>query len=136
MSEMERLAPRLGIKSPALRRWIALGFTAMLFGFEHMRVGPPWGQSIRELIFVVSLGLLFGILVMLSTNLHFVGGVHAWINWLLLGAAPFFVNAAGRAALPPGTYIGVALILAFVMTYAFRQWRLTSGQAIPCPDRP
>ena len=60
---------------------------------------------------------------MVSRNLHFVAAVHAWINWLLLGAAPYFVDAAGRPALPAGTYIGVTLILAFALTFLFRRWR-------------
>jgi membrane protease YdiL (CAAX protease family) len=123
LSEMERLAPRLGVRGPGPRRWVALLSTSLLFGLEHLMLGPPWGQSLRELVFVISLGLLFGILVMASTNLHFAAGVHAWINWLLLGAAPHFVDGAGRPALPAGTYIGLTLILAFVLTYVFRAWR-------------
>jgi membrane protease YdiL (CAAX protease family) len=123
LCEMERLAPRLGLRSRPLRRWTALLFTASLFGMEHFTLGPPWGDALRELVFAVSLGLLLGILVMLSTNLHFAGGVHAWINWLLLGVAPYFVDAQDRPALPAGTYIGLTLILAFVVTYAFRRWR-------------
>jgi membrane protease YdiL (CAAX protease family) len=121
--EMQRLAPRLGVRGATARRWVALISTSLLFGFEHLTLGPPWGQSMRELVFVVALGLLFGILVTLSTNLHFVGGVHAWINWLLLGAAPYFVDASGQPALPAGTYIGLTLILAFLLTYAFHTWR-------------
>lgn len=123
MVEMERLAPRLGVRKRGARRWIALLSTSLLFGLEHLTLGPPWVQSMRELVFVISLGLLFGILVMVSTNLHFAAGVHAWINWLLLGAAPYFLDAAGRPALPSGTYIGVMLILAFVLIYVFRLWR-------------
>jgi len=121
MSEVERLTPRLGLRNRVARRWIALASTSLLFGFEHLRLGPPWGDSLRQLVFVIALGLLFGILVMLSTNLHFAAGVHAWINWLLLGAAPYFVDASGQPALPAGTYISVTLILAFVCTYVFRQ---------------
>jgi membrane protease YdiL (CAAX protease family) len=123
LGEMQRLAPRLGIRGTTARRWVALGSTSLLFGFEHLAIGPPWGQSMRELVFVIALGLLFGILVTISTNLHFVGGVHAWINWLLLGAAPYFVDASGRPALPAGTYIALTLILAFLLTYAFHAWR-------------
>lgn len=123
MCEMERLAPRLGVRNPILRRWIALLSTSALFGMEHLPIGLPWSESVRQLVFAVALGLLFGILVMVSTNLHFVAGVHAWINWLLLGVAPHFVDSLGRPALPPGTYIGLTLALAFVLTYLFRRWR-------------
>jgi membrane protease YdiL (CAAX protease family) len=123
LNEMERVTPRLGVRSPVSRRWIALSSTALLFGLEHLTLGPPWDQSLRELVFVISLGLLLGILVMVSTNLHFAAGVHAWINWLLLGAAPHFVDASGRTALPAGGYIGLALMLAFVLTYAYRRLR-------------
>ena len=90
---------------------------------EHLSLGPPWGQSLRELVFVISLGLLFGILVTVSSNLYFAAGVHAWINWMLLGVAPHFVDATGQPALPAGTYIGVTLILAFGLTYGLRLWR-------------
>ncbi len=55
--------------------------------------------------------------------MHFATGLHTWINWLLLGAAPYFVDAAGRPALAPGTYIGLTLILAFGLTFLFRLWR-------------
>jgi len=94
MSEMERLAPRLGMRKPAARRWTALLFTAGLFGLEHLTLQESWSASLRELVFAVSLGVLFGILVMVSTNLHFAAGTHAWINWLLLGAVPYYVDSA------------------------------------------
>jgi membrane protease YdiL (CAAX protease family) len=127
LSEMERLAPRLGAAHPALRRWVALAGTAALFGMEHMRLGPPWSESVRTLVFTVALGLLLGILVMISANLHYVGAVHAWINWLLLGAAPYYVDVDGAPALPAGPYIGLTLILAFVLVYARQRWRLRAG---------
>jgi len=131
MSEMERLAPRLGVRNPAARRWLALGFSSALFGFEHLTLGPPWGASARQLIFTVALGLLFGILVMLSANLHFSAAIHAWINCLLLGAAPYLVQQGGGPALPPGTYIGLVLILAFVLTFLIRRWRMRQQMAEP-----
>ncbi len=127
LCEMERLAPRLGIRRAGARRWVALLTTSLLFGLEHLRLGPSLSQSLRELTFVVSLGLLFGILVMISGNLYFAAGVHAWINWTLLGAAPYFADGLGRPALPAGTYIGVTLILAFMLTYALRGWRKRHG---------
>ncbi len=123
MSEMERLAPRLGAKSPVARRWLALLSTSVLFSLEHIRVNATGEQVVRQLVFTVSLGLLLGLLVMVSANLHLAAGVHAWINWLLLGAAPFFVDEAGQAALPAGTYIGLTLILAFVLVYGHQRWR-------------
>ena len=132
MSEMERLAPRLGMRSPAGRRWLALGFTSGLFGIEHFTLGPPWGASMRQLVFTVALGLLFGILVMLSANLHFSAAIHGWINCLLLGAAPYLVDEGGRPALPPGTYIGLVLILAFVLTFVMRHWRQRRQIVDPC----
>jgi len=128
LCEIERLAPRLGARSPAARRWIALGFTAVLFGMEHLTLAPSWDEIGRQMVFTVALGLLFGLLVMVSANLHFVGGVHAWINWLLLGAAPYFADAEGNPVLAPGTYIGLAMILAFVTLYVGRR-RRASRQA-------
>ncbi len=124
LSEAERLAPRLGMRGPVARRWTALIATSALFGMEHLALGPPWNASFRQLVFTVSLGLLFGILVMVSVNLHFGAGVHAWINWLLLGAAPVFVDASGKPALPAGTYIGLTLILAFITAFLFHRWRI------------
>ena len=131
MSEMERLTPRLGIRGRVARRWIALLSTSLLFGLEHLTLGPPWGDSLRQLVFVIALGVLFGILVMVSTNLHLAGAVHAWINWLLLGATPYFVDASGKPALPAGTYIAVTLILAFVMTYVYRLMKRRQVYRVP-----
>lgn len=113
LNEMERLAPRMGARAPATRRWIALGFTSALFGMEHIRLADASTSALREVVFIVALGLLFGLLVMMSWNLHYAAGLHAWVNWLLLGAAPHFVNPAGRPVLPPGIYIGCALLAAF-----------------------
>jgi len=123
LAEIARIAPRLGVRRAVGRRWLALLMTACLFGGEHLTLGPPWDLALRQLVFSVALGLLFGMLVTLSTNLHFVGAIHAWINWLLLGAAPHLAGADGRPALPAGTYIAVTLILAFALAYAFRRWR-------------
>lgn len=117
LGEAERLAPRLGIRAAGARRWFALSFSAALFGIEHMEIGPPWDDTLRRLVFTVALGILFGMLVTISENLHFAAGVHAWINWLLLGAAPRFVGPDGRPLLPPGTYIGLALVFAFVLAF-------------------
>jgi len=97
--------------------------TSVLFSMEHIRVFAPGEQIWRQLIFTVSLGLLLGLLIMLSANLHFGAAIHAWINWLLLGAAPYFVGASGQAALPAGTYIGLTLILAFGLLYVYQRWR-------------
>jgi membrane protease YdiL (CAAX protease family) len=124
MNEMERLAPRLGARSATARRWIALLFTSVLFGMEHIRLDPnAWEQVIRQLVFTVALGLLLGLLIMVSANLHFGAGVHVWINYLLLGAAPHFVDAAGEPALPSGTYIGLSLILAFIASFFYQRLR-------------
>lgn len=123
MSEVERLAPRMGIRRPAARRWTALAATALLFGLEHVDLSLGWNETARALIFTVSLGLLLGLLVMATGNLHLAAGVHAWINWLLLGTVPYYVNAHDEAALPAGTYIGLSLILAFVLAYALQRRR-------------
>ncbi len=125
MSEMERLAPRLGARSAAARRWIALLSTSLLFGMEHLRLDPAaWEEVLRQMVFTVALGLLLGLLIMVSANLHFGGAVHAWINCLLLGAAPRFVDSSGASALPSGTYIGLTLILAFVWSFVYQRLRL------------
>ena len=123
MSETERLAPRLGARNAASRRWLALSITSALFGMEHIQLQLSWFEIARQLTFVICLGTLFGLLVMVSANLHFGAGVHAWINCLLLGAAPRFVDSTGRPALPSGTYIGLTLILAFVLSYLYHRLR-------------
>ncbi len=117
LAEMERLAPRLGVHNPSARRWAALVPTAALFSLEHVTMAPRLGQLDREIVFTFSLGLLLGILVLATNSLAFAGGVHAYINWLLLGAAPRLVDPWGHAALPPGTYVGLTLILAFVLAF-------------------
>ena len=123
MTEMERLAPRLGVRQAIGRRWLALTTTSVLFSMEHIRVFAPDEQILRQVVFTVSLGLLLGLLIMVSANIHLGAGIHAWINWLLLGAAPRFVDASGQPALPAGTYIGLTLILAFGLLYVYQRRR-------------
>jgi hypothetical protein len=121
--EVERLSPRMGIRSAIARRWTAVGLTSMLFAMEHMDLTQDWNVVVRQTVFIASLGALFALLVAVSGNLHLAAGIHAWINWLLLGAVPHFVNAEGVAALPAGSYIGVTLILAFTLAFLFRKFR-------------
>ena len=123
MSETERLAPRLLARAPMARRWVALGATSVLFSMEHLGIDVPPEEILRRLIFTVCLGLLLGLLVMISANLHLAAGVHAWINWLLLGGAPHYVDASGAPALPAGTYIGLTLILTFGLVYLRQRLR-------------
>ena len=134
MSEVERLAPRLGARNPVARRWIALLSTATVFGMEHLELSTDIGMMGRQLIFTISLGVLFGLLLMLSASLHFVGGIHAWINWLLLGAAPHFVTASGEPALPSGTYIGLTLILSFILAYVIQRVTRRHAWSRGAPD--
>jgi membrane protease YdiL (CAAX protease family) len=115
--ELQRLAPRLGLRAAAGRRWVALLFTSVLFGMEHLTTAPSAEILVRRFVFTVSLGLLLGIVVLISSNLHFAAGLHAWINCLLLGAVPRFVDGSGQSLLPPGTYIGVSMALAFVLLF-------------------
>lgn len=114
LSELKRLSPRLGIRKPEFRRWFALVAMATLFSLEHIAPGLPRQEILRQLVFAFALGLLFGLIAIVTRNLHYAAGIHAWINWQLLGTAPGLVNEAGEAALPPGAYIGVGLILAFI----------------------
>jgi hypothetical protein len=115
--ELLRLAPRLGLRSIVARRWTALVLTSVLFGMEHLGVGPPVGVVLRELVFTIALGLLLGIVVVVGSNLHYAAGLHAWINWLLLGAVPRYFDASGESLLPPGTYIGISMALGFVVLF-------------------
>jgi membrane protease YdiL (CAAX protease family) len=115
--ELQRLAPRLGVRSAPGRRWVALLGTSVLFGMEHVTTAPSAEIMLRRFVFTVALGLLLGIVVLISSNLHLAAGLHAWINWLLLGAVPRFVDDAGVSMLPPGTYIGISMALAFVLLF-------------------
>jgi len=118
LSEIRRLAPRLGVRSRLAGRWVALTATSALFGMEHLAIDAAAPEMIRETLFAVSLGILLGLLVLVTENLHFAAGVHAWINALLLGAAPRFVDGAGRPAPDSGTYVGLGLIAAFCLAAA------------------
>jgi len=121
LSEMQRLAPRLGLRGPVAARWAALIPTALLFGMEHVRLGPPWEGPLREAAFTLALGLLLGILVLLTENLPLVAGVHALVNWTVLGVVPRLVDDVGQPALPPGTYVGLTLALAFVLAFLLQR---------------
>jgi membrane protease YdiL (CAAX protease family) len=123
LSEIERLAPRLGIKRPTARRWVALLLTATLFGMEHLMLTPSMTEIGRRMLFTVALGLLFGLLVMVSANLQLAVGIHAWINWLLLGGVPYFTDSTGRSSLPAGLYIGSTLIFAFIAVMILKELR-------------
>ena len=124
--EIERLAPRMRLKAAPARRWIAIGLTSMLFSMEHIQLDGGIGTIGRQLLFTASLGALFALLAAISANLYLAAGVHMWINWLLLGAAPHFADASGRPTLAAGSYIGITLALSFIVAFAFRK-RLPSA---------
>ncbi len=128
LAETQRLAPRLGARGPVAARWAALIPTSVLFAMEHATLGPPWGEPVRQAVFTLALGLLFGILMLVTENLPFVAGMHALVNWLLLGGVPRFVDETGRAALPAGTYVGVALALAFVLAFVVQRRGISRKQ--------
>jgi membrane protease YdiL (CAAX protease family) len=117
LGELLRLAPRLGIKTEALRRWAALGMTSVLFGMEHFGAGGGTDGG-RQLVFALALGALFGMMVLLTDNLWFAASLHAWINWLLLDAVPHLSFGPARAPLSPGASISLVLIGAFVIAFA------------------
>ncbi len=121
LAETQRLAPRLGARGPVAARWAALIPTSVLFGLEHVALGPPWDEPLRQAVFTLALGLLFGILMLVTENLPFVAGMHAFVNWLVLGVVPRFADETGRAALPAGTYVGLALALAFVLAFVVQR---------------
>lgn len=114
LAELLRLMPRLGLASAPARRWTAVGVTALLFGLEHVTVS---GGALRPALFTVSLGVLFGLLVLVTENLPYAAGIHALINWVLLGAVPRLVDAAGRPMPPSGSWIGLVLVFAFVLAF-------------------
>ena len=114
LAELFRLAPRLGLARGPARRWAALSITALLFGLEHVTLTSGVLQLI---VFTVSLGVLFGLLVLVTQNLHYAAGIHALINWVLLGAVPRLVDAGGRPMPASGSWVGLALVFAFVLAF-------------------
>lgn len=134
--EMERLAPRLGARGPAARRWVALLPTALVFGMEHVTLGAAPGVAARQAVFTVALGVLLGMVVLALRNVGVAWGVHAWINVLLLGPAPRLVDAQGRSLLPAGTYVGVALALTFVAVWWLRRRDVSRSGDTPSSPTP
>lgn len=121
LGELLRLAPRLGLKAPAARRWVALGLTSALFGMEHLGLGSGGDDAARQLVFALALGALLGMIVLLTENLWFAASLHVWINWLLLGAVPRLTYGPGKASLPPGAAVSLTLIAAFVAAFVLQR---------------
>ncbi len=121
LGELLRLGPRLGLPSPAVRRWVALGLTSLLFGMEHLGFAAEWNEVGRQLVFALALGTLLGMLVLLTDNLWFAASLHAWINWLLLGAMPRLAFGPAKAGLPAGASVSLALIAAFLAAFALQR---------------
>ena len=114
LAELLRLMPRLGVRPLPARRWVAVGITALLFGLEHASLT---GGALRLAVFTVSLGVLFGLLVQVTESVPYTAGIHALVNWVLLGAVPRLLGPAGRPMPPSGTWICLILISAFVLAY-------------------
>ena len=121
LGELLRLGPRLGLHAPAVRRWVALGLTSVLFAMEHLGPSSGWDDGARQLVFTLALGALLGMIVLLTDNLWFAASLHAWINWLILGAAPRLAFGPAQAGLPPGASVSLALIAAFVAAFALQR---------------
>lgn len=121
MSELARLAPRLGIRSEAGRRWAALAPTSLLFAMEHLTLTGDLAETLRLAAFSLSLGVLLGMMIFLTGNLHFTGAVHAWINAMVLGAMPRLVDARGESPIDSSVTIAVVLALSFAAAAALRR---------------
>jgi membrane protease YdiL (CAAX protease family) len=123
LGELLRLAPRLGLTAPAARRWVALGLTSLLFGMEHLGVSTGWDDAARRIMFALALGTLLGMMVLLTENLWFATSLHAWINWLVLGAVPRLALGPAKSVLPAGASVSLALIGAFVAAFVLQKRR-------------
>ncbi len=121
LGELLRLGPRLGLHAPAARRWVALSLSSLLFGMEHVGNSSGWSDGARQLIFALALGTLLGMIVLVTENLWFAASLHAWINWLLLGAAPRLAYGPAEAALTPGAAISLTLIAAFLVAFVLQR---------------
>ena len=126
LGEILRLAPRLGLRSPIARRWSALALTSAMFGMEHLGVSAGGDDGPRRLVFALALGALFAMIVLLTRNLWFAASMHAWINWIMLGAVPRLAFGSGNSDLPIPASISLAMIAAFVTAF-FLQRRLASA---------
>jgi membrane protease YdiL (CAAX protease family) len=115
LHEVYRLAPRLGLRAAGARRWAALLLSSALFSMEHLSGAMDPETVFRETVFSLALGLLFGIVVLLTENLWISAAIHAWINGLLLGVAPRVTVDGGAQAFPPALYIAVALTATVVL---------------------
>jgi membrane protease YdiL (CAAX protease family) len=121
LGEILRLAPRLGPRSPSVRRWVALASTSMMFGMEHMGVSAGWDDAARRFVFALALGILLGLLVLLTDNLWFAAAMHAWINGIVLGAVPRLAFGHASAGLPVGASVSLAMIGAFVAAFIMQR---------------
>ncbi len=121
LGELLRLLPRLGIHAPATRRWVALGLSSLLFGMEHVGSSSDWSDGGRQLVFALALGALLGMIVIVTENLWFAAALHAWINWLLLDAAPRLTYGPSQAGLPPGASVSLTLIAAFLAAFLLQR---------------
>lgn len=122
LRETFRLLPRLGIRGEAPRRWIALALPSALFAVEHLDLAADPAILLRSLLFAFALGLVFGLVVLATGQLFTAWAIHAWINLLLLGAAPR-IETAGEAVYGPGLYIAIALSAVVVLLFVFRRSR-------------
>lgn len=57
----------------------------------------------------------------MTENLWFAASLHAWINWLLLDAAPRLAYGPAKAALTPGGSISLTLIAAFLAAFVLQR---------------
>lgn len=121
LGELLRLAPRLGLRAAPARQWAALALSSALFGMEHVGTWAGWSDGARQLIFALALGALLGMIVLLTDNIWFAASLHAWINWLLLGAAPQLAYGPAQAGLPPGASVSLTLITAFIAAFALQR---------------
>ena len=121
LGELLRLGPRLGLRAPAVRRWVALSLSSLLFGMEHVGSSSGWNDGARQLTFALALGALLGMIVLVTDNLWFAASLHAWINWLLLGAAPRLAYGPSQAGLPTGASVSLTLIAAFLAAFVLQR---------------
>jgi membrane protease YdiL (CAAX protease family) len=126
LGELLRLAPRLGLRSAPSRQWVALAMTSVVFGMEHVGSSSGWADGARQMVFALALGALLGMIVLLTDNLWFSASLHAWINWVLLGAAPQLAYGPAQAGLPPGASVSLVLITAFVAAFLLQR-RVAKG---------
>jgi len=109
-----RLLQGAGFREGRGVRVAGILLVAGAFTLEHVDPSRPLPAQAGELVFVLSMGVLFGTLLEASRNLWLVGGVHALVNLVVALAFPLPITPEGIPVLAPGVLATLLVVLVFV----------------------